>query len=50
MPEAEAQLYAFQMKSFILGHNENRRLLEDEGARRLADAAFADLLARAGRG
>jgi AcrR family transcriptional regulator len=49
MPEAEAELCAFQMKSFILGHNENRRLLEDAGARRLAEAAFRDLLDRAGR-
>lgn len=48
--EAEAELAAFQMKSFILGHNENRRLIEHAGARRLANAAFCDLLDRVSRG
>jgi AcrR family transcriptional regulator len=47
--EDEARLAAFQMKSFILGHNDARRLLEDAGAKRAARAAFAALLDRTGR-
>jgi AcrR family transcriptional regulator len=50
LSEAQAQLAAFQMKSFFLGHNENRRLLEDADARALAMAAFRDLLDRTVRG
>lgn len=50
LTERQAQLAAFQMKSFVLGHNDNRRLLEDADARRLADAAFRDLIARTVRG
>ena len=46
----EAASAAFQMKSFILGHNEMRRLMEDEGARRAARAAFYSLLDRTERG
>ncbi len=47
MGEAEAELCAFQMKSFMLGLSEDRRLLEHKDARRMADAAFAALLDRA---
>ena len=50
LAEPQAQLAAFQMKSFVLGHNENRRLLEDRDARSLANAAFRDLLDRTARG
>lgn len=49
LPPAEAELAAFQMKSFILGHNEARRLLEDAGARQAARASFAALLDRTAR-
>lgn len=48
LPEQDAAIAAFQMKSFVLGHNESRRLLEDAGARALAQASFDALLARAG--
>jgi AcrR family transcriptional regulator len=50
LSERQARLAAFQMKSFVLGHNENRRLLEDADARGLADASFRDLLDRTIRG
>lgn len=46
LPLAQAQLAAFQMKSFALGHNEARRLLEDENAVLMARQAFEDLLDR----
>ncbi len=42
----QAALAAFQMKSFVLGHNETRRMLEDQGARRMARAVFQSLLDR----
>ncbi len=44
--ETEAEQAAFQMKSFILGHSEQRRLLDDERARAYARAAFKALLDR----
>ena len=44
--DAEADSAVFQMKSFILGHSEQRRLLDDEGARAAARAAFRALLDR----
>jgi AcrR family transcriptional regulator len=44
-PETLDQAY-FQMKSYILGHGEMRRLMEDRGARETARSAFADLLDR----
>ncbi|MDB5453925.1 MAG: transcriptional regulator, TetR family [Caulobacteraceae bacterium] len=50
LSEAEAALCAFQMKSFVLGHNESRRLLEEKGARRMARQAFDGLLDRAAKG
>lgn len=40
---------AFQMKSFILGHADSRRLLDDKTARRAAREAFAALLDRTAR-
>jgi AcrR family transcriptional regulator len=43
---AEADSAVFQMKSFILGHSEQRRLLDDDGARAAARAAFRALLDR----
>ena len=50
VPEAEANGAVFQMKSFILGHNEQLRLLDDRTARDSARAAFAALLDRTERG
>jgi AcrR family transcriptional regulator len=47
LSEAEAASAVFQMKSFILGHSDARRMLEDEGARAAARAAFDALLDRA---
>ena len=46
LPEDEAQLGYFQMKSYLLGQTDTRRLLMDAGARRLGTAAFARLLDR----
>lgn len=46
MSDAEAQSVVFQMKSFILGHSELRRLLDDTGARAAARAAFDSLMDR----
>lgn len=43
---AEAADAVFQMKSFILGHVEALRLLDDSGARLSATAAFTALLDR----
>ena len=46
MSDVEAQSAVFQMKSFILGHNELRRLLDDTGARVAAREAFDSLMDR----
>jgi AcrR family transcriptional regulator len=46
LAEDEAQLGYFQMKSFLLGQAETRRLMQDAGARELGGAAFASLLDR----
>lgn len=46
LKEDEARRAVFQMRSFILGHSESRRLLEDPHARRAARAAFESLLER----
>lgn len=46
VPDEEAEIAVFQMKSFILGHNDMRRLLQDDGARRAAKAAFDGLMDR----
>lgn len=48
--EEDAQSAVFQMKSFILGHNEARRLLEDVSARKAAKGAFRALLDRTEHG
>jgi len=50
LSEAEAQAAYFQMKSFVLGHSEARRLMGDPDARRSARAAFHALLDRAEKG
>ncbi len=50
IPEAEADGAVFQMKSFILGHNEQLRLLDDKTARDSARAAFKGLLDRTANG
>lgn len=46
MSDAEAESVVFQMKSFILGHSELRRLLDDTGARAAARSAFDSLMDR----
>jgi AcrR family transcriptional regulator len=46
LSEAEAQAAYFQMKSFILGHSDARRMMGDADARRSAHAAFEALLDR----
>ena len=48
--EAEANGAVFQMKSFILGHSEQLRLLDDKTARDSARAAFKALLDRTANG
>jgi AcrR family transcriptional regulator len=49
LSDAEADVAAFQMKSFILGHSDARRFLEDETARAAARSAFEALLDRTER-
>jgi AcrR family transcriptional regulator len=46
LSEAEAQAAYFQMKSFILGYGESRRMMGDADAERSALAAFHALLDR----
>jgi len=46
---AEAQAAYFQMRSFVLGHSEARRMMGDNDARRSAHAAFDALLDRTTR-
>lgn len=46
LSEAEGAQAYFQMKSFVLGHSEARRLLGDPDARATAKAAFQGLLDR----
>jgi len=49
LSEAEAQAAYFQMKSFILGHSDSRRMMGDLDAERSALAAFEALLERTSR-
>ena len=49
LSEAEAQAAYFQMKSFILGHSDARRMMGDADAIRSARAAFEALLDRTSR-
>jgi AcrR family transcriptional regulator len=49
LSEAEAQAAYFQMKSFILGHSDSRRMMGDLDAERSAMAAFEALLDRTSR-
>lgn len=49
LSEAEAQAAYFQMKSFILGHSDSRRMMGDDDARRSATAAFEALMDRTSR-
>jgi AcrR family transcriptional regulator len=46
MPLADAQAAYFQMRSFVLGHSEARRMMGDTDARRSAFAAFNALIER----
>jgi AcrR family transcriptional regulator len=49
LTEAEAQAAYFQMKSFILGHSDARRMMGDADAQRSARAAFEALMDRTSR-
>lgn len=49
LSEREAQAAYFQMKSFVLGHSDARRMMGDADARRSATAAFEALLDRTSR-
>jgi AcrR family transcriptional regulator len=49
LSEAEAQAAYFQMKSFILGHSDSRRMMGDANAHASAVAAFEALLDRTSR-
>jgi len=49
LSEAEAQAAYFQMKSFILGHSDSRRMMGDADAVTSANAAFDALLDRTAR-
>ena len=49
LSEAEAQAAYFQMKSFILGHSDSRRMMGDLDAERSAVEAFEALLDRTSR-
>jgi AcrR family transcriptional regulator len=49
LSEAEAQAAYFQMKSFILGHSDSRRMMGDADAVASATAAFEALLDRSSR-
>lgn len=46
LPEGEAEAAYFQMKSFILGHSDARRMMGDADAERATRAAFEALLDR----
>ncbi|HEY0437804.1 MAG TPA: TetR/AcrR family transcriptional regulator [Phenylobacterium sp.] len=46
LPEREAQAAYFQMRSYVLGHSEARRMMGDLDARRSAFAAFDAMLDR----
>jgi AcrR family transcriptional regulator len=50
LAEQEARLAAFQLKSFVMGHGEQSRLMGDENARAMTRAAFAALLDRTEKG
>jgi AcrR family transcriptional regulator len=49
MSDDEAQLGYFQMKSYLLGQTDTRRLMMDVGARKLGSSAFTTLLDRMAR-
>lgn len=46
LSDDDAAMAVFQMKAYVLGHNDARRMLEDETARKVARGAFAALLDR----
>lgn len=50
LPDEDVAMAVFQMKSYVLGHNDARRMLEDETARRVARSAFGSLLDRLAEG
>lgn len=49
LAEADAQAAYFQMRSFVLGHSDARRMMGDADARRSAWAAFQALIERTAR-
>ena len=49
LSDTEAQAAYFQMKSFIMGHSDARRMMGDADAQRSARAAFEALLERTSR-
>ncbi|WP_309645839.1 TetR/AcrR family transcriptional regulator [Phenylobacterium sp.] len=50
LSDEEAAIAGFQMKSYVLGHNDAKRLMGDTTARKTARAAFASLLDRTSAG
>ncbi|MDP3748537.1 MAG: TetR/AcrR family transcriptional regulator [Phenylobacterium sp.] len=50
LSDEEAAVVIFQMKSYVLGHADGKRLMGDSTARKAARAAFAALLDRAAAG
>jgi AcrR family transcriptional regulator len=46
LSDEQVAMAVFQMKSYVLGHNDARRMLEDETARKVARSAFWALLDR----
>lgn len=50
LSDEEAAMVIFQMKSYILGHADAKRMMGDSNARKAAHAAFAGLLDRTAAG
>lgn len=50
LPDEDVAMAVFQMKSYVLGHNDARRMLEDETARKVARSSFERLLDRLAQG
>jgi len=50
LSDEDAAIAVFQMKSYVLGHNDAKRMMGDSTARKAARAAFASLLDRTAAG
>lgn len=50
LSDEEAAIAVFQMKSYVLGHHDAKRMMGDSTARRAARSAFASLLDRTAAG